>query len=87
MSSMIAPRRDALPENAEYVDSGCSEAPSCLAWPLPQCRYDAPSPRLHAARDAEIRRLHAEGDRAEVLAKRFGVSKRTVFRVLKEVAR
>ncbi len=35
-------RRDALPEHADYRDTGCDLAPSCLRCPLRRCRYDEP---------------------------------------------
>jgi hypothetical protein len=34
-------REDAYPENIEWHDTGCEIAPSCLACPLPECKYDA----------------------------------------------
>ncbi len=80
------PREDALPEHLEYRDDGCDVFPSCLACPLPRCRYDVPGgarAMLNLARDAEIRRMRFEGDlQVEEIAKRFRVSRRTVFRVL-----
>lgn len=80
------PRFDALPENTEYRDGGCDLYPSCLRCPLPQCRYDDPggaSAMLRMGRDATILRL-AERERVPVdrLAAMFGLSRRTVFRVL-----
>lgn len=80
------PREDALPEHLEYRDDGCDVFPSCLSCPLPRCRYDVPGgarAMLNLARDAEIRRMRFEGDlEVEEIAKRFRVSRRTVFRVL-----
>ena len=35
-------RKEALPENAEYRDTGCELAPSCLSCPFVRCRYDYP---------------------------------------------
>jgi hypothetical protein len=85
-----APRRsriDALPENTEYRDGGCDLYPSCLNCPLPRCRYDeagGAAAMLRIGRDASIARL-AERERfsAHELAAMFGVSRRTVFRVLR----
>jgi Helix-turn-helix domain of resolvase len=80
------PREDALPEHLDYRDDGCEVFPSCLACPLPRCRYDVPGGAraiLNVVRDAEIRRMRFEGDlEVEEIAKRFRVSRRTVFRVL-----
>ena len=33
-------RREALPEYANYKDTGCDLAPSCLSCPFVRCRYD-----------------------------------------------
>jgi hypothetical protein len=81
------PRIDALPENTDYRDGGCDLYPSCLRCPLPQCRYDDPggaAAMLRTGRDANIVRL-AERDGVPVdrLAEMFGLSRRTVFRVLR----
>ena len=35
-------REDALPENQDFRDTGCSLSPRCLDCPLPRCRYDEP---------------------------------------------
>jgi hypothetical protein len=81
------PRVDALPENIEYRDTGCDLYPSCLRCPLPRCRYDDPggaAQMLRTGRDATILRL-AERDGLPVdrLAEMFGLSRRTIFRVLR----
>lgn len=80
------PRSDALPEYTEYADTGCDLYPSCLSCPLPRCRYEDPggaAAMLRPVRDASILRL-AEQDGLSVdrLAEMFGLSRRTVFRVL-----
>lgn len=80
------PRSDALPENTEYRDSGCDLYPSCLRCPLPKCRYDDPggaAAMLRTGRDAAIRRLAThDGMTVDRLAETFGLSRRTIFRVL-----
>ncbi len=81
------PRRsDALPEHTRYADSGCELYPSCLTCPLPKCRYDEPggaAAMLRNGRDASILRLADEdGMTVDRLAEQFGVSRRTIFRVL-----
>lgn len=81
------PRRiDALPEYTSYADNGCNLYPSCLTCPLPKCRYDDPggaSAMLRSGRDASIARLaDQEGTTVDTLARQFGVSRRTIFRVL-----
>jgi hypothetical protein len=79
-------RSDALPEYTSYADNGCDLYPSCLTCPLPKCRYDEPggaSAMLRTGRDASIERLaRQEGMNVDTLARQFGVSRRTIFRVL-----
>jgi AraC-like DNA-binding protein len=84
-------REDALPEHIQYRDEGCELSPSCLKCPLPFCRYDHPGGLRHIrnrGRDSEIIRLrYRERLPINALARRFGVSRRTVFRVLKRANR
>ena len=90
MKQSTDPRRDSLPEHADYRDSGCDLYPSCLACPLPRCRYDEPGGLrtiLKRARDEELLRLACEDVRPEELAARCRVSPRTVYRVLARAAR
>jgi len=79
-------RGDALPEHSQYRDEGCDLSPSCLNCALPLCRYDQPGGvrRLRMrGRDEEIVRLRRrERLPIDALARRFGVSRRTVFRIL-----
>ena len=81
------PREDALPEHLNYRDDGCDLFSSCLSCPLPRCRYDVPGgarAMLNVIRDVEIRRMHFEGDsEVDEIARRFRISRRTVFRVLR----
>ena len=35
-------RKEALPENTLYEDTGCDLASSCLSCPFVRCRYDYP---------------------------------------------
>jgi hypothetical protein len=80
-------RIDALPEYVDYVDRGCDLYPSCLNCPLPRCRYEEPGGAaaiLRTGRDASILRLAAQdGMDVEHIAEMFGLSRRTVFRVLR----
>jgi transposase-like protein len=79
------PRRDALPEHTQYVDSGCDIHPSCLTCPLVRCRYHEPGGArklLSDERDASIIAMQRKGRPIGAIARRFGVSRRTVFRVL-----
>ena len=79
-------RSDTLPENSTYRDDGCDVSRSCLNCPLPICKYDDPDYLRRTARGArdgaivDVRRR--EGLSVPALAARFGVSTRTVHRVL-----
>jgi Homeodomain-like domain len=78
-------RGDMLPERTGYRDDGCDIHPQCLTCPLPRCRYDEPgglNGMLNRMRDREIVRLRTKGAPVEEIADVFGVSRRTVFRVL-----
>jgi transcriptional regulator of acetoin/glycerol metabolism len=79
-------RRDSLPEHTRYADTGCTIHPSCLTCPLVRCRYDEPGGArkiLNHDRDASILRVkYDERLTVEAVARRFGVSRRTVFRAL-----
>ncbi len=80
------PLVDRVPELYPYRDDGCELSPSCLNCPLPRCKYDDPgwlqrerrSKRDRAVLDARRRRDLT----VPQLAERFGVSERTVFRIL-----
>jgi len=80
-------RIDALPEYTVYADKGCDLYPSCLSCPLPRCRYEEPggaSGMLRGGRDAAILRLAGkDGVPVDRLAEMFGLSRRTIFRVLR----
>ena len=80
------PRRDALPEHTNYHDSGCDLHPSCLSCPLVRCRYDEPGGArrlLSDDRDREVLALKRRGGtKIEDIARRMGLSRRTVFRIL-----
>jgi hypothetical protein len=79
-------RRDALPEHTRYADTGCDLHPSCLTCPLARCRFDqdtdAARKRTGRERDRRIIELQRRGKTIGMIASRFGVSRRTVFRVL-----
>ena len=78
-------RADALPECIEYHDGGCELAPSCLRCPLERCRYDQPGGArtlFQRPRDEALRRRREEGTGIDALATEFGLSRRTVFRIL-----
>ena len=89
LGGLDAPGRvhmDTLPEHHTYTDEGCEVSPACLRCPLPQCKHDEPGwyrREQRAERDRTMLRLRSrEGMTVAQLARRFGVSKRTVFRAL-----
>ena len=78
-------RADALPEYTRYRDDGCDIHPQCLTCPLPRCRYEEPGglkAMLNGIRDRQIVSLRTRGIPVEEIADRFGVSRRTIFRIL-----
>lgn len=78
---------DLPPEYCEYRDRGCDLYPTCLGCPLPRCRYDEPGGRRGVTkdrRDIEVRRQRSlEGRSIAELAGAFGLSKRTIQRILR----
>lgn len=86
----IRVRADALPEHTRYRDDGCDVHPHCLTCPLPRCRYDEPGglrALLNAHRDRQIVEMRLRGVPVGDLAGRFGLSRRTVFRILENGGR
>ncbi len=78
-------RSDALPEEIQYRDDGCDIHPRCLTCPLPRCRYDEPGglrAMLNAYRDQQVVSLRRDGAPVDQIAERYGLSRRTVFRIL-----
>ena len=78
---------DLPPEFCRYRDEGCELAESCLHCPFVKCIYDEPGGKqrwLKRLRAREMARLFTtEGKGIKELAVIFGVSQRTVQRVLK----
>ena len=78
-------RADALPEYTRYVDDGCDIHTRCLTCPLSRCRYEEPGglrALLNAYRDQQIVALRRQGLGVDAIARRFRLSRRTVFRIL-----
>ena len=81
-------RGDGLPEDTLYIDRGCGDdCTRSLECPYPRCRYDDP---LVTRREGLVSRDRAivaarlkEGLPIAVIAERFNVGTRTVFRVLR----
>ena len=80
--------RDSRPEFVRYRDVGCEISQSCLRCPLPQCRYDDPGWLRRQIKEKRDRRVlkarEGEGLTPSELAERFGLSRRTIHRILKE---
>jgi hypothetical protein len=76
---------DLLPEHMQYRDDGCEVSPTCLSCPLPACRYEVPgglAALRRRPRDAQMLALHQRGTGVDRLCSQFGLSRRTVFRIL-----
>ncbi|MBI2171005.1 MAG: hypothetical protein HYU30_03135 [Chloroflexi bacterium] len=80
------PAMDTLPEYFPYKDDGCEVSPTCLRCPLPQCKYDDPGWLARVRRDLRDRQVVEARRCGDVtigdLARRFGLSVRTVHRIL-----
>ncbi len=85
-AEILAPvRSDTLPENTRYKDDGCDVSTSCLDCPLSLCKYDDPGwlqRESRRTRDDEIFRLREERVPVAEISKRFGISTRTVHRIV-----
>jgi hypothetical protein len=79
--------QDLPPEYCHYKDDGCELADSCLSCPFPDCIYAQPGGKqqwLKGLRDKEVLRLFTTRGKGEKeLAFMFGVSRRTIQRMLK----
>ena len=81
---------DHVPELTHYRDEGCRFWHACLSCPFARCVFEEPGgPKraVNAVRDGEIRRRHAAGETPQAIAAHFGVTRRTVYRVLGGVRR
>lgn len=79
---------DLPPEFCHYPDEGCELAESCLNCPLPVCVYDGPGAKrrlLKQQRALDIARRRAEGKTVRELSRTFGLSVRTVRRILQRL--
>jgi hypothetical protein len=78
---------DLPPEFCHYHDNGCEFADSCLNCPFNECLYDQPGGKqrwLKTLRDEAVLRLFTDqGKTVKDLALMFGVSRRTIQRILK----
>ncbi|GEM_PF-781021 len=80
------PMLDRVPELTHYHDTGCRVSPACLCCPLEHCVHDHPEAgggSQRQARDAEIYRSYRQqGSDIAAIARRFGVSRRTIHRAV-----
>ena len=74
------------PQIVEYADTGCDLFHSCLSCPRRRCKYDEPA---EAQRERSLRQdqmrldlMTREGLTVREAAVRFGVTARTVHRIL-----
>jgi len=79
---------DLPPEFCHYQDNGCEFADSCLDCPFPECLYAQPGGKqrwLKTLRDEAVLRLFTDqAKKVKELALMFGVSQRTIQRILKQ---
>jgi len=82
---------DLPPELCVYRDEGCELAPSCLNCPFPHCLEEDERGRGRLLRTLRARAMADLRSRKkkslDYLARRFGVSKRTVQRALSSLCR
>jgi DNA-binding NarL/FixJ family response regulator len=77
-------RQDALPEHANYTDTGCNYHPRCLNCPFPVCRYDNPDFKRQERASSQREQVLAakrSGQTAAEIANALGISTRTVYRI------
>jgi hypothetical protein len=83
------PRKSSLPEGRKWRDTGCDLAPSCLACPFSECRYDVQPQRVRAMRSypsapvaplLTFLLLRAKGQSITQTGRSMGISKRTAMR-------
>lgn len=76
------------PTYDDFPDRGCDLAPSCLACPLPTCRYELPPKQgrawLQRQRFAD---LLAEGHTLSECVELMGLTRRTAYRMQAEIKR
>ena len=86
-TSLSSVRRDALPEFANYPDTGCHYHDSCLTCPFDPCIYEMPAASrtfISQERKEEIRTMRfVQGMKIDTIAAKLGVGRSTVFRALR----
>ena len=82
---MVSNELDLLPDEIDWKDMGCTQFPSCLSCPLPRCIEEVSRGRQRLWMSARARRmaeLRTSGNSVKDIARLFGVSSRTVQRML-----
>jgi len=76
--------KDSRPEIVHYKDEGCELAPSCLECPFDRCVLEegGVASARKRERNQEIKELANQGVTVPELAERYGVSLRTIQRIL-----
>jgi len=74
-------------DGVPYQDTGCSKAPACLTCPLPVCRHDMnpnafKSAMVRSTDQGKLAIMRAESLTVSEAAERFGITVRTVWRIL-----
>ena len=76
--------RDSRPEFVHYKDEGCELSPSCLECPFDKCIIEEGGVIMarKQERNQEIKELANKGVSVPELVDRYGVSFRTIQRIL-----
>ena len=88
---MAVERKSTTARSGEYQDTGCDLFHSCLVCPRVRCKYDDPAEaqRERAMMQDQMRLdlMTREGLTVQEAAERFGVTARTVHRILARTRR
>jgi len=85
---MVISEPDLLPQDIQWRDQGCELYPSCLNCPRSRCIEDEPRGKQKIrlqARAGRMAALRQEGRSVRQIAELYGVSVRTVQRVLEKL--
>ena len=88
---MAVERKSTTAQSGEYQDTGCDLFHSCLSCPRARCKYDDPAEAQRERAMMQDRRkvdvMEREGWTVQEAAERFGVTARTVHRILARTLR
>ena len=83
---MAVERKSTTARSGDYRDTGCDLFHSCLVCPRVRCKYDEPAEAQRERAMAQDRRkvdvMEREGLTVQEAAEQFGVTPRTVHRIL-----